>query len=208
MNMLTVFTRKFRHPVAFHRRLTLKETLMTTKRKQRKTGTGRFAKGTSGNPAGRPSGSRNQATLAMETLLEGESEQLTRKAMELALGGDINALRLCLDRLLPPRKDRPIHLSLHPIKDVQQVSSAMSTVVEAIGDGRITPSEGEILANILDVQNNVLTTGEVERRVERLEQLEQARAIDKNERIDQEAADLVQRLHEGRSTSAADHDQP
>ena len=79
---------------------------------------------------------------------------------------------------------------------VQHVSSAISTVLEAIGKGCITPGEGEILANILQVQNNVLTTGDLERRVE---QLEQARATDKNKKADQDAADLVQRLNEGRS---------
>jgi len=177
---------------------------MTTDGKKRGTGTGRFAKGTSGNPAGRPSGSRNQATLLMETLLDGEAEQLLRKVIELASTGNIHALQLCLDRLLAPRKDRPIHLSLPPIEDAQQVSSAMSTVVAAIGEGRITPGEGEILANILAVQTNVLTTGDLERRVE---QLEQAMSTNKNEKVDQEAADLVQRLREGRSTSSADHDQ-
>jgi hypothetical protein len=177
---------------------------MTTERKKRKTGTGRYNKGISGNPAGRPPGSRNKTTLLMEELLEGESEQLTRKVIKLALAGDPTALRLCLDRLLPARKDRPIQLSLQPIKGVPQVSSAMSTVVEAIGEGRITPSEGEILANILDMQNNVLTTGDLERRVE---QLERAMSTNKNEKVDQEAADLVQRLHEGRSPSGADHDQ-
>ena len=177
---------------------------MTTERKKRETGTGRYAKGTSGNPAGRPPGSRNKATVLMEALLEGKAEQLIRKAIKLASAGDTTALRLCLDRLLPPRKDRPIHLSLHPIEDVQQVSSAISTVVEAIGEGRITPSEGEILANILDVQHNVLTTGDLERRVE---QLEQAMSTQKNEKADQEAADLSQRLCEGRSPQVEDHEQ-
>jgi len=172
---------------------------MTTKPKNRKTG--RFAKGTSANPPGRPPGSRNQSTLLMEALLEGEAEQLTRKAIKRALTGDVNALRLCLDRLLPPRRDRPIQLSLHPIQDLQQVSSAISTVVEAIGEGRITPSEGEILANILGVQHNVLTTGDLERRVG---QLEQARSTNKNEKTGQEAADLAQRLREGRSPQVAD----
>ena len=51
-------------------------------------------------------------TLAMEALLDGESEALTRKAIGLALGGDITALRLCLDRVLPPRKDRPINFEM------------------------------------------------------------------------------------------------
>src|SRR5687768_16932362 len=67
-----------------------------------------FQKGQSGNPDGRPKGSRNATTLAVESLLDGEAEALTRKAVELAIAGDIAALRLCLDRVLPPRKDRPV----------------------------------------------------------------------------------------------------
>lgn len=143
---------------------------MTTERKPRRNDTGRFTKGTSGNPAGRPPGSRNQATLLMEALFEGEAEQLTRKVIQLAKAGDTFALRLCLERLLPPCKDRPVHLSLQPIENIQQISSAMSTVMEAIGDGSITPTEGETLANILTAQANVLGIGDLERRVEQLEQ--------------------------------------
>ena len=61
-----------------------------------------FVKGRSGNPRGRPAGSRNKKTLAAAVLLEGESEALTRKAVELALEGDPTALRLCIERILPP----------------------------------------------------------------------------------------------------------
>ena len=63
---------------------------------ERTKNSGQFSKGTSGNPSGRPAGSRNHATLLMESLLEGEAEQLTRKLLELALGGDLIAIRLCL----------------------------------------------------------------------------------------------------------------
>jgi hypothetical protein len=143
---------------------------MANEPKDRKATNSRFAKGTSGNPAGRPPGSRNRATLLMEALFEGEAEQLTRKAIELAMAGDINAMRLCLDRLLPARKDRPIHLSLPPVSDLVQVSSTMSIVVEAIGSGSITPSEGETLANVLAIQKDVLTSGSLEIRVALLEQ--------------------------------------
>ena len=57
-----------------------------------------------GNP-GRPKGARHKTTLAIEALLDGEAEALTRKAIELAKAGDLVALRLCLDRICPPRKD-------------------------------------------------------------------------------------------------------
>ena len=68
----------------------------------------RWKKGQSGNPNGRAAGSRNRATLAIEALLEGEGEALTRKAIELAKAGDMAALRLCLDRwpAAPQRQPR------------------------------------------------------------------------------------------------------
>jgi len=65
---------------------------------------GRFRKGRSGNPNGRPAGARNKATETAELLLDGEAAALTRKAVELALAGDAMALRLCLDRIIPPRR--------------------------------------------------------------------------------------------------------
>jgi uncharacterized protein DUF5681 len=75
---------------------------------------GRFKPGHSGNPAGRPPGTRNKATESAELLLEGEAEALTRKAVELALGGDPIALRLCIDRLIPPRRGRKVQLANVP----------------------------------------------------------------------------------------------
>jgi hypothetical protein len=64
--------------------------------------------GQSGNPYGRPRGARNRATVAAERLLHGEADALTRKAIELATDGDTTALRLCIERILPARKDRPV----------------------------------------------------------------------------------------------------
>ncbi len=90
---------------------------MTGAAKTAKKQSGRpFKKGKSGNPNGRPQGSRNKATLAIEELLDGEAEGLTRKAVELAMEGDTTALRLCLDRLCPPRKDRPVSFDLPTMK--------------------------------------------------------------------------------------------
>ena len=69
-----------------------------------------FEKGRSGNPAGRPRGNRNRSTLAAQLLLQGEAEALTRKAVELAPSGDPTALRLCLDRLIAPHRERLVPL--------------------------------------------------------------------------------------------------
>ena len=73
---------------------------------------GTFAKGNSG----RPKGSRNKTTQAIATLLDGEAEAITRKAIQMALDGDGLALRLCLERLAPPRRDTPVDFELPSIQ--------------------------------------------------------------------------------------------
>ena len=74
-----------------------------------------FEKGRSGNPVGRRLGSRNKATLAAAALLAGEAEALTRKAVEMALAGDPTAMRLCMERVLPPCRERTVKFSLPSI---------------------------------------------------------------------------------------------
>jgi Family of unknown function (DUF5681) len=115
-----------------------------------------FMPGQSGNPAGKPKGARNRSTIAAELLLEGEAKALTRKAIELGLAGDTTALRLCLERLVPPRKDRPISLDLPAIKSADDAANAIGAVLAAVGEGRITPSEaGEVMALIEACRKNV-----------------------------------------------------
>jgi Family of unknown function (DUF5681) len=75
-----------------------------------------FEKGRSGNPAGRQTGSLNKATLAAAVFLAGESEALTRRAVEFALAGDPAAMRLCLKRILPPCRERTVKFALPPIE--------------------------------------------------------------------------------------------
>ena len=83
-----------------------------------------FEPGKSGNPAGKLKGTRNRTTLAVEALLDGEAETLTRKAIELAKRGDLAALRVCLDRIVPPRKDRPVKFELPPISSAADAAKA------------------------------------------------------------------------------------
>ena len=75
---------------------------------------GRFAKGRSGNPAGRPRGCRDHVNRAARLLLAGEGEALTRKAVELALAGDPAALRLCLERIVGPYRERAVEFVMPP----------------------------------------------------------------------------------------------
>jgi len=110
----------------------------------------RFKPGHSGNPNGRPKGSLNATTLAAQALLDGEAEILARKAIELAKGGDLAALRLCIDRLVPPRKDRPVSFDLPKIESARDAANAISAVLTAVSTGDLTPAEASDVTRLLD----------------------------------------------------------
>lgn len=88
----------------------------------------RFKPGQSGNPAGKAKGTRHRVTLACDALLEGEGERITRKAVEMALNGDGQALRLCMERIAPVRRDRPVNFDLPTIEMVADLPSYGSSV--------------------------------------------------------------------------------
>jgi hypothetical protein len=138
---------------------------------------GRFEKGTSGNPSGRPKGSRNAATIACETLLDGQAEALTQKAIQMALDGDPVALRLCLDRLCPPRRDRPVSFPLPPITSARDAADLMAGVTKAVAAGHITPSEAAEIGKVIDAYVRAYQTAELDERVARVEKLSDAELV-------------------------------
>ena len=130
-----------------------------------------FQKGLSGNPSGRPKGSRNAATLAMEALLDGQAEALTQKAIDQALTGDISALRLCLDRIMPARKDRPVTFALPPINSAEDAAKVSSAVLGAVATGELTPADAGEISKLIDVWVKAFETAELSARLERLERM-------------------------------------
>jgi hypothetical protein len=137
---------------------------------RRKPNPGQFKPGQSGNPKGRPKGSKHKATLAAQALLDGEAEGLTRKAIELALDGDLMALRLCLERLVPPRKDGPVNIKLPAMKTAGDAVKVSGAIIGAVGRGDLTPSEGEALARMVETHRRTLELEEIEKRLTALEQ--------------------------------------
>ena len=129
----------------------------------------KFVPGQSGNPAGKAKGTRNKTTLAIEALLEGEADAITRKAIEMAKAGDGPALRMCLDRLAPPRKDSPVCFDLPPIKSVADAVKASSALLSAVAGGDVTPDEAARIMSLLTSHKVLVETGEFERRLEILE---------------------------------------
>ena len=121
-----------------------------------------------GNP-GKPKGARSRATLAAEALLDGEAEKLTRVAIDKALHGDPVALRLCLERLVPPRKDRLLTFDLPPIGGAKDHPAVLASVLEAVAGGDLTPSEGQAFAALMEQHRRAIETAEIVGRLEALE---------------------------------------
>ena len=137
---------------------------------------GRFIKGQSGNPEGRPPGARNKATETAELLLAGEAEALTRKAVELALAGDAVALRLCLERIIPPRRGRPVQLGLPPVRGAADLGGTMAAITNAAASGAITPGEAAELARVVEIFVRAVEASDFERRLQQLEERRDAGA--------------------------------
>ena len=144
-----------------------------------------FEKGQSGNPAGRPPGARNKATLMAELLLHGEAEAMTRLAIERAKAGDMAALRMCLDRLLPRCRDRTIELELPQLTSAADAASAMAAITAALAVGDLTAAEAGELAGLVDRFVRVLETTVLEQRVVRLERDTARPNADRRDQADQ-----------------------
>ena len=127
---------------------------------------GKFASGNTG----RPRGSRHKTTLAIQALLDGEGEALTRKAVDMALAGDTTALRLCLERVAPPRKDSPVRFDLPPMEGAQNAAAAMGAILASVASGDLTPSEATGIAGLVEAYRKALETTELETRIRALEE--------------------------------------
>ena len=126
---------------------------------------GKFTDGNSG----RPRGSRNKVTIAIESLLEGQSEALTQIAISKALDGDSVALRLCLDRIAPPMKDKPVFFPLPQMQDAMDASQAAGSVLSAVSEGILTPIEGTRVMGLIDSYRRTLELTDIEKRLQSLE---------------------------------------
>ena len=128
-----------------------------------------FHKGESGNSAGRQRGSRNRTTILMQSLLEADGEALARKAIDLAKGGDLAALRMCMDRLVPARKHEPIAVDLPRLDTAADTVTAASTIVAAVAAGELAPAEAADIAKAVDIYVRALATQAFEERLVKLE---------------------------------------
>jgi len=122
-----------------------------------RTAAGRFPPGHSGNPAGRPPGSRNKSTLAVEEALAARAGELVGALLHSVHDGKGAALRICFDRLAPLAKGRPVPFALPPLACHDDVVAAGAQVVSGMADGELTPAEAQDIFRVLESFKKLLT---------------------------------------------------
>jgi|GEM_PF-1144348 len=121
--------------------------------------------------SGRPRGARNKTTRLFEQLMVDEGESLIRKALELAQGGNVRCIQICLNRILPSRPGRPVDISMPAIEGTRDLVPALAAITNAVADGSLTPEEANQLMKLVEVCASVLKVTELNARVEALEAL-------------------------------------
>lgn len=129
----------------------------------------RFKPGQSGNPKGRPKGSRHRITLLAEQMVDGAAEDVVAKVIEYAKKGEPTALKILLDRILPPRKDRPTPFSLPLIEKLSDLPMALGAIANAVAEGQITLAEGVEASRLIENFARVVEMTDLAARIETLE---------------------------------------
>lgn len=134
---------------------------------------GRFEKGVSGNPKGRPKGARNKTTVILEKMLSDDGADVMRSVIEAAKKGDMTAARLVLDRICSVRKGRPVNLPLPRTETPRDILNALSVTEKAMAFGEITPDEAVVISSVLDHKRRAIETVDLGERVTALEKLKE-----------------------------------
>ena len=129
-----------------------------------------FEKGHSGNPNGKPKGALNRTTLIAQALLDGKAETLIEKVVERAMAGDVACLRICLERLVPRKKDAPIEIDLPEIGAIADLPKLFAALMANLRQGEITSSCATTLIDLAEGLRKSLEVAELEQRISALEQ--------------------------------------
>lgn len=128
-----------------------------------------FKPGQSGNPSGKPRGTRNRTTILLEKIMFDDAADVTRKVIEAAKGGDMQAARMLLDRVSPVPKGRRLPISLPDLETASDVVRAHAATISAMSSGAISPDEASVIAGVLEAKRRAIETVELEVRIKALE---------------------------------------
>ncbi len=129
---------------------------------------GRWKPGESGNPKGRPAGSRHKATIVAKTLMDGQAKALVQKIIEKALEGDTMCLRVCIERLVPPCKEGPLSVKLPAIKSVKDLPDLLARIMALLEVGELTIGEAQGLSAVAESCRKVLEISEFQAQLEQI----------------------------------------
>jgi hypothetical protein len=130
----------------------------------------RFKPGQSGNPKGRPTGSRPKALATLDALAEGEANEIALAMIAKAKEGDTTAGKLILERAWPVRKGRGITFELPDVSNVDDLPTAIAAITRQVADGDISPEEGATVVTLLEAQRKAIETNEFAARLAALEE--------------------------------------
>jgi len=105
----------------------------------------------------------------MDALLDGEAEAITKKCIELAKAGDGPALRLCLERIVPPRRERTVSFDMPLLEEASDCVTAMASIMRAVSSGDLTPGEADALSRIVEGCAKAIELNDIAERVAKLE---------------------------------------
>jgi hypothetical protein len=130
-----------------------------------------YAAGTSGNARGRPFGSRNKSTVLAQSFFDDVAKAITEKAIALALEGDPVALKLCVERILPRRRDSAIVIEdLPDVDSAADCKMAVAAVIRSAAAGEISPSQAQVFVGLIEAHTRTLNVAEFEQRLVRIEE--------------------------------------
>jgi hypothetical protein len=127
-----------------------------------------FKPGQSGNPTCRPKGVKDRRVALHDKLLP-HADQLIEMATTFAKSGDMTAMKIVMDRIIPPLRDEPIHVSTPNIESVEDCVRAQAAVVNALAAGEILPSDGQVMSALIEAQCRAYETHEMAKRLDAIE---------------------------------------
>ena len=131
------------------------------------TGQRGWVPGQSGNPSGRPAGSRNRKNVIADEFAN-EGSAIARKVIEAALAGDMQAANICLSRLSPPLRARAEKVQFELTPDAP-LSTQAQQILTAVAAGDVDPETGQLLINCIASFAGLKATDELEARLAALE---------------------------------------
>lgn len=126
-----------------------------------------FTKGQVANPRGRPVGLPDRRTKYRE-LIEARMPELVQKCVDLALQGDMQAMRLCLERVLPPVRPGDELVELQLDRSLGLAGQARA-VIDAVFGGNLSPTSASTMMTAIAAQVRIVEVDELERRLLALE---------------------------------------